>query len=114
MKIRFRIDKADLFRRGFDARASVVSLEVNPSTLPEGQRELIAKHLLDDETDDASDACNVIYDPEQAKQLFEVVPVGGHRGADLIEAKNQTLDSLVEALERMESQANLSAKATVF
>jgi len=71
MEIRFRIDQADLFRRGIDTTSSIVSLEINPAMLPEDQRELISKHLL---------GTDVVYDPKRAVQPDEVVPIGDDRG----------------------------------
>lgn len=93
MKIRFRTDPVELFRRGIDTTTSIVSFEVEPSTLTEEQRELISKHLL--ATDDG---CDVVYDPERAKASWEVVPIGGRPGGDLVEAKKPTLESLLEAI----------------
>jgi hypothetical protein len=109
MKIRFKIDRVDLFRRGIDAPSPTASLDVNPSVLPENQRQLLARHLLTTDDD-----CDVVYDPERAKQLVETVPVGGHPGADLIEAKEPTLESLLEALTELESQTNLFVRTRVF
>jgi hypothetical protein len=97
MKIRFKVDQANLFRNGIDAATSIVLLEVNPSTLPKNKHELISKHLLN-----ADDGCDVVHDPERARQSYEVVPIGGRRGADLVEAKEPTLDSLLEELKTLQ------------
>jgi hypothetical protein len=93
MIFRFKIDAVDWLRRGIDTNSSIISVEVNPAMLSLDQRGLIAKHLLD-----ASDACDVVYDPER---VHEVVPVGGQPGADLIEVKDATIDSLLMALREL-------------
>jgi hypothetical protein len=101
MKIRFKVDQANLFFRGMDVATSIVLLEVNPSTLPKNQYELIGRHLLN-----GDDGCDVVHDPERAKQSYEVVPIGARPGADLVEAKEPTLDSLLEELKALQLQAN--------
>jgi hypothetical protein len=101
MKIRFKIDQANLFCRGIDVATSIVLLEVNPSTLPKKQRELIGKFLLN-----TNDNCDVVYDPERASQSYEIVPIGGRPGADLVEVKEPTLDSLLEELTALQSQTD--------
>ena len=100
MNIRFKVDQTDLFRRGIDAPMPVVSLTVNPEGLAKEQRELIAKHLL---PSDDPHCIDVVYDPDRARRACEVVPVGKHPGADLIEAKDPSLDSLCEALAKLDS-----------
>jgi len=105
MKIRFKIDQVNLFCRGIDAPSPIASLEVNPSSLTENQRQLFVGHLL--LTDDC---CDVVHDSERARQSVETVPVGGHPGADLIEAKEPTLNSLLEALTELET--NFSPRTT--
>ncbi len=102
MKINFRVNQAESFRRGIDAPEPVVSLEVNPALLPEEQRELIGKHLL---------GTDVVYDPVRAVQPDEVVPIGGRPGAELVEAKDARLDSLLLALTELESIPNTEPKS---
>ena len=109
MKIAFKIDRVDLFRKGIDAATPMCLLEVNPSLLSEEERELLAKHLLD-----TDEVCNVVYDPARAEQEYDVVPVGGHPAADLVEAKNQTVESLLEALTEYEFKVNSSVRNFVF
>jgi hypothetical protein len=111
MKIRFKIDLTDLFRRRIDAETSIVALDIDPSTLPEDQHELIGKHLLNNN----DGGCNVVHDPQRAQQLEgEVVPIGERPGADLVEAKNPTLESLLEALTELEAQTNLNDRTRAF
>lgn len=81
MKIRFKIDQADLFRRGIDAPKSVVSIEVNPADLPQETRDLIARHLEG-------------IDVMQCRE----------GGAELVMAKDPTLESLVERLRQIEKR----------
>src|SRR6266487_3394847 len=102
MTIRFRIDRLDLFLKGIDTANSIASLEVDPATLRADQRELIWRHLFRDGT---GEALYVVHDPVRARQSDEVVPVGGRPGADLVEAKSPTLDSLLAALKELESQS---------
>jgi hypothetical protein len=96
MKIRFKINQVDFFRRGIDAPSSFVSLEIDPATLPPDQRDLLAKHLL--ENPDDNNLLDVVYDRERAMQSNEVVPIGGHPGAALVEARDLTWESLLAAL----------------
>jgi hypothetical protein len=93
MILRVKINAVDWFRRGIDADNSIVSLQMNPATLSQEERELIAKHLLD-----AGDAYDVVYDPQR---IYETVPVGGHPGGDLVEVKDATKDSLVMTLREL-------------
>jgi hypothetical protein len=46
MKLRFKVDQADAFRRGIDRPKSIVSIEVNPADIAEEARSLIADHLV--------------------------------------------------------------------
>jgi len=45
MKLRFEVNQAEAFRRGFDAPNSINYLEVDPSTLDERTRHMIADRL---------------------------------------------------------------------
>ena len=100
MNIRFKVDQTDSFRRGIDAPTPIATLTVNPKELAKEQRELIAKHLL---PGDDPLSVDVVYDPDRARQ-YEAVPVGGPVWGDLIEAKDPSLDSLLVALLKIESQ----------
>ncbi|MGA3285712.1 MAG: hypothetical protein ABSD57_14805 [Verrucomicrobiota bacterium] len=100
MKIRFRVDQVDLFRRGIDVPSSFVSLEVKPEKLTPDQIYLLHKHLLEDPDD--NNLLDVVYDPERAKQPNEVVPIGGRPGGALVEARDPTLESLLAALAELE------------
>lgn len=46
MKLRFEIDQAYFFRKGIDAPKSIVTIEVDPSKLPQEDRDLIADRLI--------------------------------------------------------------------
>jgi hypothetical protein len=45
MKLRFKVNQAEAFRRGFDAPKSVATIEVNPADLPADEREMIAERI---------------------------------------------------------------------
>ena len=45
MKIRFAVDQAEAFRRGVDCPKSIVTVEVDPKTLSQEERDLIADRL---------------------------------------------------------------------
>ncbi len=53
MKLRFKVDQAECLRRGIDCPKSIVSIEVNPSKLPQDQRDMIAAHM------DGIDVCKL-------------------------------------------------------
>lgn len=105
MKIRYRVNQAESFRRGIDAPEPIASLEINPSLLPENQRELIYKHLL---------GTDVVYDPKRAMQEYEAVPIGEHQPAELVEAKDSRFDSLLVALAELEPQTNQTVQTVHF
>ena len=102
MKIQFKVNRLDLFLRGIDSATPIALLDVNPASLQLHQRGLLHQHLLADE---AGDAFNVVYDPVRARQNA-VIPVGQQAWTDLIEAESPTLDSLLAALEKLESQTS--------
>ena len=45
MKLRFEVDQAAAFRRGLDCPKSIVSIDVDPSSLPAEQRNLLADRM---------------------------------------------------------------------
>jgi len=92
MKIRFKIDRRDLFLRGINSESAVVTLVIEPAVLRKDQLELLSSHLL---FVDDMESVDVVVDPQR---LNETVPVGGRPGADLIEARDPTVDSLLSAL----------------
>jgi hypothetical protein len=47
MKIFCVVNQAECFRRGIDAPASTVKIEINPAKLPEALRAFVADNLLD-------------------------------------------------------------------
>ncbi|HUA68709.1 MAG TPA: hypothetical protein VMA13_09190 [Candidatus Saccharimonadales bacterium] len=100
MKIFFKIDQADLFRRGIDSDDSIVELNVNPATLPADQHDLLSRHLLP-----SDGGCEVVHDRERALQgETEVVPVGGKPGATMVVAESPALESVLAALRELEMQ----------
>jgi hypothetical protein len=100
MRIQFRIDPVDLFLKGINADSSIVTLDVDPAELAEPDMKLIHRHLLYDQE---RNLCSVVHDPVRAMQEYEVVPVGGRPGAELIKAKEKTLASLLVALAIVEA-----------
>jgi hypothetical protein len=46
MKLRFRVDQAESFRRGIDCPKSIVTIDVDPSGLDQDIRNLIADRLV--------------------------------------------------------------------
>ena len=65
MILRFEVNQAEAFRRGFNIAESVISIEVEPSHLSREQRDLIADRLH------ASDVCRLYL----ARDIYEN-PVG--------------------------------------
>src|SRR6266404_5510052 len=47
MKFRFKVDQAACLRAGIDCPNSIVSIDVNPSELPQEDRDLIADRLYE-------------------------------------------------------------------
>ncbi len=45
MILRYRVNQAGCFRAGIDCPRSIQTLEVDPSRLPQGERDLIADRL---------------------------------------------------------------------
>ena len=45
MKLRFEVDQAECFRNGIDCPKSIVTLDIDPQTLPQKDRNLIADRL---------------------------------------------------------------------
>lgn len=84
MKIRFKIDQADMFRRGIDAPKSIVTLEVNPADIAPDKRELIARHMR---------GIDVVFNPASPRTSYL---------AGLVMASDQTIESLCEALNALD------------
>lgn len=45
MKLRFAVNQAEAMRRGIDAPKSIVTIDVDPATLPQEERDLIADRM---------------------------------------------------------------------
>ena len=45
MKLRFKVDQAEALRQGVDAPTSVVTIEINPKTLTQEERNLLADRM---------------------------------------------------------------------
>jgi hypothetical protein len=100
MKIRFRVDQVDLFRRGIDVPSPIVSLEADPAALQPDDRDLLARHLH--KNPDDNNLLDVVYDPRRAMQEYEAVRIGEHPPGALVEARDPTLESLLAALAKLE------------
>ena len=46
MKLRFKVDQAEALRQGVDAPTSVVTIEINPKTLTQEERNLLADRMV--------------------------------------------------------------------
>jgi hypothetical protein len=104
MEIRFKVDQAESFRRGIDAPEPIVSLHIDPADLSESHRKQIGTHLF---------LTNIVYDPQHATEEYgEAVPIGGHPAWELVEAKEPTIASLLQALEELESNSNGHLKSS--
>lgn len=77
MKLRFKLNQAEAFRKGIDVPNSIVSIEVNPSTLDQAARDLIADRL----------------DGIDVRQIFE------YGKETPIVAEEATFDSLMKAIQ---------------
>lgn len=96
MKLRFRVDQSESFRRGVDCPKSIVTIEVNPSDLPQDERNLIADRL------NGIDVCQGEYSPRDKRIIpkFFTPPNELEERAELIEADTPTYEGLLDALER--------------
>ena len=99
MKLRFKVNQAECFRRGINCDKSIVSVDVDPSSLSADIRGLIADRL------DGIDLCRLVNDPragglvkscDRAKDK-DGFPVGDYKPV-LIEANEPTFEALVEAI----------------
>ena len=45
MKLQFKLDQAEALRQGVDASTSVVAIEINPQTLTQEERNLLADRM---------------------------------------------------------------------
>ena|SRR5215510_4310362 len=45
MNLRFEVDQAECFRKGIDSPKSIITIDVDPSKLPQEERDLIANRL---------------------------------------------------------------------
>ena len=89
MKVRFEVDPAERFRLGTDCLKSIVILEVNPTDLIDGQRQLILDHLHG--IDIVAHGVSSAVQKRCVRHLSDGTPV-------LVRAKAPTLVGLIEAL----------------
>lgn len=60
MKLRFKLDQAACFRRGINAPRSIVEIEVNPASLNQDVRDMIAARMVN-----GIDICKISSSPAQ-------------------------------------------------
>ena len=105
MKIRFEVDQAEAFRQGIDCPKSIVTLDVNPSTLNQEQRSLLA---------DALSGIDVVrryfYDGEVIKGHPMKELLAAHVDPERIVASAPALEALMAAVQR-EAQVINTLKA---
>jgi hypothetical protein len=97
MKLRFEVDQAAAFRQGIDVPKSIVTIEVNPAELSQEQRDLIADRL------DGIDVC-------QLADILGGTAKDPNGKLPRIMAKLPTFESLMEAIDRDERDAESSIK----
>jgi len=96
MKLRFEVDQAEAFRQGIDVPKSIVTIEVNPAELPQGNRNLIADRL------NGIDVCQIAC-------ITEGVLPRDRNGQSLrIKAQLPTFESLMEAIAEDQREYNLA------
>lgn len=112
MKLRFGVNQAECFRRGINSDKSIVTVEVDPSALPQDIRNLIADRL------DGIDVVELDYDSRE-KKAYKVhcdtsTPSPNGYGyvqkPVLIEAVEPTWEALLDAV-RANAQALSKAEA---
>ncbi|MEK7684429.1 MAG: hypothetical protein AAB466_03290 [Verrucomicrobiota bacterium] len=95
MKLRFEVNQAEAFRQGIDVPKSIVTIEVNPSEIPQEQRNLIADRL------DGIDVC-------QLPGILDGIGKDQNGKPLRIMTKLPTFESLMEAIAEDEQDAELS------
>ena len=100
MKLRFKVNQAECFRRGINCDKSIVTVEVDPSTLSQPERNLIADRLdgIDVlELFKAEDGIHKSYTTVQVVEKFTNHLVDESK-PNLIEANEPNFEALMEAI----------------
>jgi hypothetical protein len=107
MKLRFKVDQAECFRRGIDCPKSIVTIEVIPAEVDPQIRELIAPRLQ------GIDVCEFRPDTaEMARVRLKLEAAGGTSIPIHVIANGPTWDDLVEAVKKDEVRAKKEANGT--
>lgn len=99
MKLRFKIDQAHQLLKGIDAPKSIIVLEVDPAKLSQAMRNVIASHLVN--------GIDVVYAPGLNGETKD-----GHKGSELVMAKDPTLESLIAALYSIDAAYDVTRQMT--
>ena len=104
MKLRFEVNQAEAFRRGINIEKSVHVIDVDPSTLDQDKRNLIADRL------EGIDVCQLyvpdqLWDPDLLQHFPNVKLDAVKRFDDndrpiLVVAQEATADALIEAIQK--------------
>jgi hypothetical protein len=86
MKLRFAVNQAEALRRGIDAPKSIVTIDVDPATLPQEERDLLADRMQ------GIDVCEL----SSAKSRSH--PTREDGGPRHVVALEPTYDALLEAV----------------
>lgn len=86
MKLRFEVDQAACFRRGVNCPKSIVDIEVDPASLDQATRDLIADRLW---------GIRIVHDPSKGED------------SPFITALGPTQDDLIAALKAAKHAASL-------
>jgi hypothetical protein len=97
MKLRFEVDQAECFRKGIDCPKSVVTIEVNPSDIPQEERNLIADRL------DGIDVCEIT--------AAGTIKVQGR--PVLVLAKDPSYQGLIEAVRANQAEVERQQKERI-
>lgn len=98
MKLRFAVNQAESFRRGVDAPKSTATVDVDPATLSQEERDLIADRM------EGIDVCRLTSKNPPQKDAF----LGG--GFGLVEAFLPTFEALMEAIRANEEAVQANEK----
>ncbi len=117
MKLRFEVDQAESFRQGVDCPKSVVYVDVNPSKLPQEERNLIADRMtgidvmqmeamrervpVDEAQLEAAES-----DDQKTMIMLEATKPNGKIGKShtRIKSKLPTFESLMEAIQENDNE----------
>jgi hypothetical protein len=94
MVLRFEVDQAEAFRQGINVPKSTNHIDVDPSTLPQEERELVADRLK------GIDVCQLVLD---GGRVVRRRPAYEEDVRHRIEAKAPTYEALMEAIRENQS-----------